>query len=448
MKNVIWWTGVKADTFKDKYGGYEWIDISRKSWEFWCKKNDVEFVAFDAPVEEDVRRFRMNWQKAIFVFDELERRGIDYDQICLVDASSIIKWDAPNPFTLSEGKFCAVKETDNMRWMLESIEGYKEHFQFNFDPRKYFSSGFLIFNKSHKELFEGFKQHYLDNVDKFVEFQDVTVRKGTEQTPLNYWVQMHNVDVKLLPPTWKLTHINRKEMFSHNWQLQEDGRPFFEKYGYVWYFTGIAKEERSKIMKQVWDHYSKYYSEDFVLNQVKNKHTAKFTTSSKFKEDLLFYFGNPQFKELTALELGTCRGDTTAILSECFKEVYTYELENYNIEAAKELNANRTNIHYHQADVYSSDFTLPDLPVKVAFLDAGHTTERALYDIRRVVNKYGKILLIFDDFGQQDEVLKKAINQAQAEGLLQISRFVGENAGFVTANGKVFKGAEGVICNL
>ena len=60
---------------------------------------------------------------------------------------------------------------------------------------KYFSSGFLIFNKKHRHLFDSFKQLYYNNVDAFVEMQDKIVRKGTEQTPLNYWIQKHNIDV-------------------------------------------------------------------------------------------------------------------------------------------------------------------------------------------------------------------------------------------------------------
>ena len=31
MKNVVWWAGVKTGEFKEKYGGHNWIDISRKS---------------------------------------------------------------------------------------------------------------------------------------------------------------------------------------------------------------------------------------------------------------------------------------------------------------------------------------------------------------------------------------------------------------------------------
>ena len=447
MKNVVWWAGVKTSEFNSKYGGHDWIEISKRSWQYWCKQNDVEFVAFEEPIEKDVRRFRINWQKSIFVFDELERRNIDYDQICLVDASSIIKWDAPNFFELSNHEFCAVKETDNMKWMLDSIKGYKSFFDFKLDPVKYFSSGFLIFNRKHKDLFDSFKQLYYDNVDTFVDMQDKIVKKGTEQTPLNYWVQKHDIDVKLLSPAWKLTHINRKEMFHHNWQLQEDNRPFFEKYGYVWYFTGIPKEQRSDVMNQVWNAYKSYYSEEHILNKIKNKKLAKYTTSQKFKQDLLYYFSNPKYKQMNVLELGSCRGDTTFILSQLFNNVISYEQSNENLKHAHELNKDNNNVKLIQSDVYSDDFELPD-NIQIAFLDAGHTAEHLRYDIERVIKKYGDIILIFDDFGQSDKVLRNCIKKAQDDNLLSIDRYIGQNAGFVTANGKKFITAEGVICNL
>ena len=40
MKNVIFWTGIKNNSpnMVEKYGGYDWMDISKKSWEYWCKK--------------------------------------------------------------------------------------------------------------------------------------------------------------------------------------------------------------------------------------------------------------------------------------------------------------------------------------------------------------------------------------------------------------------------
>ena len=211
MKNVVWWIGVKNDKYAEKYGGWEWVDISKKTWEYWCKKNDVLFVPFEKPIEEDLTRFRINWQKAIFVFDEMERRGIDYDQICQIDCTHMIKWDAPNFFELTDHKLTAVRDTDNLNWTYNSIIGYKDFFDgFEFDKQKYVSSSPMIFNEEHKEVFKSFKKLYYDNVDTFVELQDKIVHKGTEQTPLNYWLQINNVEMNLnLPFSYKLTHIHR-----------------------------------------------------------------------------------------------------------------------------------------------------------------------------------------------------------------------------------------------
>jgi len=253
-KNVVWWVGIKNSDLSDKYGGFGYFEYSRKSWEYWCEKNDVLFVPFEEPTEQDLVKYRVNWQKAIFVFDELDKRDINYNQIALVDSSSMIKWDAPNFFDMTGDRFTAWVDNDNLGWINNSIEGYKSYFDnFEFDIAKYISSGFMVFNENHREFFESFKQLYLNNIDDFIEAQDNIIKKGTEQTPINYWLQIKNIDVNLeLPIAFKLTHLHRKEMFSYNWQLNEDKTPFFIKYGYVWFFNGIAKNERTNLMSQVW----------------------------------------------------------------------------------------------------------------------------------------------------------------------------------------------------
>tara|TARA_R100000008_G_C3572347_1_gene163007 strand:+ start:316 stop:1113 length:798 start_codon:yes stop_codon:yes gene_type:complete len=254
-KNVIYWIGVKNSQLNDKYGGFEYFEYSKNTWKFWCEQNDCIFVEFDTPVEEDLFKFRVNWQKAIFVFDELERRGIEYDQIALVDSSCMIKWNAPNFFELTERKFTGWPDIDNMKWIYQSIQGYKEFFDnYELDQKKYISSGFIIFNEQHKEFFKSFKNLYYENIDTFVNLQDNIVQKGTEQTPFNYWLQMQGIDVKTdLPPAFKLTHMQRNNMFHHNWQLKKDTTPYFIKYGYNWIFNGIPKNERPKAMKWTWD---------------------------------------------------------------------------------------------------------------------------------------------------------------------------------------------------
>ena len=102
-------------------------------------------------------------------------------------------------------------------------------------------------NASNKEL-------YLNNIDMFIDAQDNVVKKSTEQTAINYWLQMKDIDVNLdLPLAFKLTHLHRKEMFSYNWQLNEDQTPFFLKYGYVWRFNGLPKDKRTELMGQIWN---------------------------------------------------------------------------------------------------------------------------------------------------------------------------------------------------
>ena len=453
-QNVVWWPAIKNEKLADKYGNYEYFKCSRKSWEYWCKKNDVLFVPFEIPVEMDLFRFRPNWQKAIFVFDELKRRGIDYNQIALIDSSAIIKWDTPNFFELTDNKFTAIRDTDNLRWIYDSVIGYKDFFDgFELDISRYISSGFMIFNKKHKQLFDGFKRFYLDNIEEFIKLQDEVVKKGTEQTPMNYWLQMNDVEVKLdLPLSFKLTHLHRKEMLVHNWQLDEDKTPFFIKYGYIWFFNGIPKDQRSNLMKQVWDYVKDNYNideieNDKILSEVKHKDTAKYTTSRKFKADLLKIFKNDKFKEKSVIELGTSQGMSTRLLSYIFKKVYTVEWDDWNISQAKNNCKGRDNIEFIKADLYNGDWNFPK--ADVVFIDAGHTYENVVSDIENSLKHFDNPVFIFDDYGLPPGEVKKAIDEKVAEGKLKISKFVGQKPEhLVHAGGTKFFDVEGCVCNL
>jgi hypothetical protein len=446
-QNVVFWVGVKNKRYAEKYGGWDWMDISRKTWEYWCEKNDVLFVPFEDHIEEDLIRFRINWQKAIFVFDELEKRKIDYNQIYLVDGMNMIKWDAPNIFEMTENKFVGWRDIDNLNWVYKSKVGYKEFFDgFELDLTKYISSGLIIFNEKHKELFQSFKKLYYDNVDTFVNLQDKLVGKGTEQTPLNYWLQINDVDVKLdLPLSWKLTHIHRKEMYSYNWQLDEDKTPFFIKYGYVWNFSGFDKDKRTEIMTQVWNSVKHHYDENFILNKIENKNDNKSTTSRKFKEDILRIFGNG-YKDKTLLELGCHQGNTTRVYAECFNKVIAVERDESNLMKTKEVCKDVDNVEFICSDVYDRDFQLPT--VDVVHIDAGHTYESVGYDIDRCINQMNNPILIFDDYGHEGRTVRDAINAKLDEGKLQLWAHIGEDKGYIAANNKIFIGREGIICNV
>ena len=452
-KNVVWWPAIVNEEHKDKYGGYEYFEYSRKTWEYWCERNDVLFVPFTVPVEKDLFKYRVNWQKAIFLFDELERMGIEYDQIALVDSSFMIKWDAPNFFEMTDRRFTAWRDMDNMRWIHESIQGYKEIFNgFELDMSKYVNSGFMVFNGEHKKLFTGFKRFYLENTEKFCKLQDETIKKGTEQTPMNYWLQTNNVDVNLdLPLPFKLTHLQRKELFSYNWQLNEDKTPFFLKYGYNFSFNGIPKEQRTHIMKQVWESISDKYNHndikfDKILDTMPHKDTAKYTTSRKFKKDILEFFSDNKYKDLTMIELGSCQGNSTFVYSNVFKKVYGVELDSWNIEQGKKKCKNRDNVEFIQKDIYKEEWDFPQ--ADVVMIDAGHTYQHLIHDIQRTIDYFNKPIIIIDDYGNPKIDIRKAIDEMVDKDVIKLSELIGEKDGFLTAAGWTMNDREGGIFNI
>ena len=453
-KNVVWWPAVRNPDHVDKYGGYEYFQYSRATWEYWCERNDCLFVPFEEPVESDLIDFRVNWQKAIFVFDELERRGIDYDQIALMDSSSMIKWNAPNFFELTERKFCGFRDIDNLKWIYESVQGYKEFFNnFELDLVKYISSGIIIFNGEHKEFFIKFKQLYYDNKEAFKELQDNIVKKGTEQTPFNYFLQMENIDLNLkIPVPFKLTHIYRKDMYSYNWQLEEDKTPFFIKYAYNWVFNGIPKNERTRVMRDTWSLVAHNYNIDVldydtILDEVKHRDSAKYTPSRQFKYDLLDTFYNDDYKDKTVLELGTSQGMTTRVLSHIFNKVYTVELDDWNIEQAKKHCDGRNNVEFIQADLYNGVWELPK--ADVVYIDAGHQYFQVKSDIENSLKHMNDPIFIFDDYGLPPGEVKMAIDEEVKGGNLKIDKFIGESPeNLVHAAGTEFFDMEGCICNL
>tara|TARA_R110001583_G_scaffold2725_10_gene19072 strand:+ start:15407 stop:16750 length:1344 start_codon:yes stop_codon:yes gene_type:complete len=443
-KNVIFWVGVINPDHKDKYGDYNYFEYSKNTWKYFCKKFDCHFVELNTPVEKDLFKFRVNWQKAIFVFDELEKKDIEYDQIALVDSSCMYKWNAPNFFELTERKFVGWRDVDNMRWTNDSIVGYKGFFKdFKLDRTKYINSGFIIFNELHKEFFNSFKQLYYDNIDTFCELQDKVVKKGTEQTPLNYWLQINKIETKTdLPIAFKLTHLHRKEMFGYNWQLNEDKTPYFIKYGYNWIFNGLPKHDRSNLMKQVWDMVKHNYTNN-VLDKVVHKDTHKFTTSRKFKEDILKYFGK-EYKDKTLIELGCCQGTTTRVYAECFGKVIGVDKDKWNIDQAKNNCKDVSNVEFYQQDLYNEEWKFPKADVVV--IDAGHTYEHIIRDVPRVIEYFNNPIIILDDYGNPNQSIRRGIDELVNENILSIKHKIGSNSGFKTATGLVFNDIEGIIC--
>jgi len=258
-KNVVFIICVNSQHqyLQNKHGGFKYFDYSLNTWKYWCDKNDVELFIYDTPSDSQHVDHKPTWQRWFDVFKQLDESNIDYNKIAVVDASTMIRWDAPNFFDYTpNNKLSCFKSLENLRWISEGIKGYNKLFDgFNFQLNKYIDCGFQVFDINHKKFLTVLEDFYKNNYEEIMVLQNETIKRGTDQPVYNYLLQIENVDVVTdIPDGFMLSHLNRFDWFKYNWQLKKDGTPFFIKYGYIWKYSGFpVKGLRYDMMKKTWD---------------------------------------------------------------------------------------------------------------------------------------------------------------------------------------------------
>ena len=97
MKNVIFIVNI-GDKNSDRHQPYHY---SIKSWKNWGEKNNVEiFLLTERVYPQDY--MHLNWHKSL-ALKILNHNDIEYDQVLIVDADTIVHPDCPNFFELTEG---------------------------------------------------------------------------------------------------------------------------------------------------------------------------------------------------------------------------------------------------------------------------------------------------------------------------------------------------------
>ena len=220
-----------------KFGGktkreYEY---SIKSWRAYCKKYGHQHMMLEDPIQ-DLDYMGIIWQR-YFLFDLLDANDVEYDQILMVDADTIIHPDAPDVFELTDGKWSGVYDTGNFDWICRTVENYNLHLfpdEKPFSVYNYFNSGFQIINKTHRPFFDTMRQFYDDNAEK-IRWCQKTFMVGTDQTPLNYMLRRENIARTVLPHKWNMSCMYAKECV--NEQMQHT------RAGYVMHFNGIPNKD-------------------------------------------------------------------------------------------------------------------------------------------------------------------------------------------------------------
>ena len=234
-KNIVFMMDVKLGG-SDRYSDNRRLpyQYSIKSWENWCNMNNCElFVLNDLIVEKE--RMAICWQR-YYLFDILDSNNIEYDQILMVDSDTIVHPNCPNFFNMTDNKYVGVHNEGSYDWILRSIENYSKYV-FNgkmVDWWNYINGGFQIVNGNHKQFFQDVISFYFINQDNLIKMQE-TFHTGTDQTPLNFLLDLYNIDFKLLPYEFNMCDMPRKEILDEDLTMT--------KIGWVYHFNCIPNQK-------------------------------------------------------------------------------------------------------------------------------------------------------------------------------------------------------------
>ena len=95
---------------------------SINSWKVWGEKNNIKVIEWKDPIT-DPSYMKITLQR-YWVHDILEHNQIEYDQVLIVDADTIIHPDCPNFFNLTKGKFSVVVNNGCYEWVTRSINDW------------------------------------------------------------------------------------------------------------------------------------------------------------------------------------------------------------------------------------------------------------------------------------------------------------------------------------
>ena len=100
-------------------------------------------------------------------------------------------------------------------WILRGMEHYSKYVYDGewFDYWKYGNSGFQIVNDTHRDFFKHMRDFYFENIEQINTIQQ-KYGIGTDQTPLNFNLNIKNVDVKLLPYKYNMGCMIKKEILA------------------------------------------------------------------------------------------------------------------------------------------------------------------------------------------------------------------------------------------
>ena len=185
-----------------------------------------------------------------------------------------------------------------------------------------------------------------------------------------------------------------------------------------------------------------------LLKGLPDKWESKTTTTLRYKSELIDFFRDKKYKDMTVLEIGSSNGHSTKVLSHLFKKVtavdilkerHEYSYQNYNKQ--------NTNVEYVVADVYNSKWNFGSHDV--VFIDCIHDYKHVKSDIENALKICDKPIMIFDDYGLFPDI-KAAIDEYIDAGQFEVLTYLGHQKDTIIpkTQNKILKHFEGIVCQV
>lgn len=244
---------IKNQTFDSRY------HTCLKTWEFWCKKNNIDFIPLVGEKENIVDVLFSKWTD-LEVFVNLQ----EYDYLTMVDFDTIVRWDCPNFME----QFYNEKITATL--VLDQGGQYvgKWHYDqwLSFDPNlykyvsNYFNSGFIsaqprVFKTLIDQMTQ-YRDYYLFNKDKSYHPVGIGVNAGIrldapDQTPVNLILhKYYQNEIRISP------NILNYMVAHHIADLNKDVSYILDA---LCIHYGSANVCETNVVDNFWAHFSQYY---------------------------------------------------------------------------------------------------------------------------------------------------------------------------------------------
>tara|TARA_R100000664_G_scaffold15057_1_gene23472 strand:- start:10293 stop:11096 length:804 start_codon:yes stop_codon:yes gene_type:complete len=264
MKNIIFIPYIKREKnvtaqssigHSNRHQGYEY---GINSWKAWAEKNGHEvYIMSELLCPES--HMLITWQRWR-VLDILEHNQIEYDQVLVVDADSIVHPNCPDFFELTNNQFTSVLTDGDYEWVNRAINGYSKMFWnkgFCIPSYEFFQTGFVIISKKHKWFFDKVFDFYEKNRKKIIESYDILLT-GSDIALINCMRKEFNLELNLLPRQFGMMDMVRKNLFYHHPKCYwEDSLTNLYNSGWVYQFNAIPHNDmgrdRTYWMKRVYE---------------------------------------------------------------------------------------------------------------------------------------------------------------------------------------------------